>query len=939
MRRILVLLFVCLALVAGCSDPDSSQNNNQNLEPDAGDVSADGTSDVDDDTGPASCELQADCAEGTMCHGGVCVEAPECGGLRDWDTCVEAFEALEPGLGRRAVCGGEHCRIACLVDQHCADGQVCADNGSCVDFTGEITGEHPGGDSREPLEAGVANTLMTFPIGLSQGGYGSRSASGDGRYVESLRETDGQMHGLYARAFVLDNGERQLMFIRLPVIFPTMPLHEAVARKLQEETGKDWRDSLIISGTHTHSGPTRYWQLPDDTALPLGSFGTDEFSQQVFDWTVDSTFEAAKAALDDLSPARFGWEIVEAYDTDDYISSDRWSATPPFDDNRLLLFRIDDAEGNPRAVMISYGTHGTVHGDNYFTGDAPAGAERALEARLGEEYDRFVPVLYFNQNGGSMSPRGDRWGHGENARFEAVGHELADRAIDALRDMTTETDISLAGATHRFPITYENVGYAEGEWKVGTIGKGSPGDVYDFGGLQCVGEDGDDDYSTSITPPVSGCLPLHLINHHRSITLFAKSQMTALDIGGLTVVTLPGEATMEFGWQVLKEARDQFGIDPLDAWIWGYAQDHQFYLTPSNLRGELPPFPGISTPKAIDEYPDYAFSWRQGGYEAGMSVWGWKFGDFLVARAMETVSKLTDGGVEPALPAALPTEFSRIDESPFPVETSNAANMGTFVDEPPATVSRLESIDVAWVGGDPGAEMPQAPLVVLEKKNGDTFEAVETVSKRTYSNREPVMLTRRRKNGDDWEWAVRWEELQNFPTGEYRFRVEGHYLDDNEARQSYEATSGVFEVVATDTVEVEVTSTGTAVEGRLGYPAASRLRYEGTSEDPGRVTGNFRMRHPRAGAGISAPLVVGEDVSADDVTVRVMDGATEVASLTGADLTLATNPETVDGRDGIPVTRFSADVSSLSPGSYTVEVTVTDAYGNTGTGTAVLDVP
>jgi hypothetical protein len=873
-----------------------------------------------------------------MCVDTVCVESPQCSNEQDWTTCVDAFEQIDPALARRAVCERPYCRIACLVDQHCASGEVCSDHGTCTPFTGEVTGEHPGGDAREPLEAGVGNVLMTFPIGLSQGGYGSRASSGAGRYVESLQKTDGQMHGLYARAFVLDNGERQLMFVRLPVIFPSMPLHEAVARKLQEETGKDWRDSLVISGTHTHSGPTRYWQLPGDALLPLGSFGTDEFHQQVFDWTVGSTFGAAKAALDDLSPAKFGWEIVEGFDTDDQISSDRWGETPPFDDNRLLLFRIDDTDDNPRAVMISFGTHGTVHADSYFTGDVPAGVERALEERLAQTYDRFVPVMFFNENGGSMSPRGDRFGHKGPARFEAIGQLFAERAITALETMTTETDLALDGATHRFPITYDMVGYEPGEWTTAGLGQGSPNNELDFGGLQCGGGSGDQDYSTHKTAPVNnGCLAIHAINHHRSVTLFAKSQMSALRIGGLTMLTLPGEATMEFGWQVLREAREQFEIDPLSAWVFGYAQDHQFYLTPTNLRGEMPPFSGLSTPQAPDDYPDYAFSWLQGGYEASMSVWGWLFGDFLVARAMETVGKLEGTGPEPALPTALPTEFSRIDENPFPIEVSEESSVGTIVEDPPETVRRFETVEFGWVGGDPGAEMPQAPRVVLEKKNGSDFEPLQTVRKRPYDNREPVMLTRLRKSDDDWEWVVRWEELGDFDTGQYRFHVEGHYLNASDERTSYEAQSRVFDVIATDALKIDVDATASSISGTLGYPAATPMDYEPSSEDPGKVTGHFRMRHPKVAAGASAPVIAGEDIT-EGVTIRINDGSTDVEVFSGSDVTATTAPETVDGREGVPVTRFEAAVSGLSAGSYTVEVEVIDAYGNTGSGTATLDV-
>ncbi|MFW5967690.1 MAG: neutral/alkaline non-lysosomal ceramidase N-terminal domain-containing protein, partial [Persicimonas sp.] len=881
MRCSTIVVLVFSLLMWGCSG--SGAESNDQTPADAGDADlADGSNDAD--AGPTACEVQDDCSAEEICHDGACREAPECGATSQWETCVDAFEEIEEGLGRHAICDGERCRVGCLTDQDCRDDEVCSDSGDCIEFGGELTGEHPGGSERADLEAGIGEALMRFPIGVSQGGYGSRAANNDGRYVESLAASDGQMHGLYARAFLLDNGARQIMFVRLPVIFPTMPLHEAVARKLQEETGRDWRDSLVISGTHTHSGPARLWQLPVDAGISLGTFGTDEFSQQVFDWLVDSTFEAASEALDDRFEARFGWEIVEGFDEDDHISSDRWEQTPPFDDNRLLLFRIDDADGTPRAAMVSFGTHGTVHSKNYMTGDVPAGVERALEARLGETYDRFVPAFYMNQNGGTMSPRGDRHDHVEQARMEALGAEFAERALPAFEDLNTDRDIDLEATTHRFPITYETLGYEEGEWTVGGLGQGTPNDQYDFGALQCLQGEDDEDYETHADPPVEDCLPAHIINNHRSLTLFAKSQMTALRIDGLTMLTLPGEASMELGWQVLREARDRYEIDPLTSWTFGYAQDHQLYLTPTNLRGELPPFDGISTPQAPDEYPDYAFSWLQGGYEASMSVWGWKFGDFLLERAMETVGLLEGADVDLELPEAKPTEFTRLDQERFPVESSDAERVGDVVEEPPESVERLETIEVAWVGGDPGAEMPQAPRALLERRVDGDFEPVETDSRRPYDNREPVMLTRRREVDDRWEWVVRFEEMHDFPTGEYRFRIEGHYVDEEDERHAYEATTRAFEIAPLDDLDLESSADESSVEARLAYPAATALSYDETDEDPGAVTGNFRMRHPRVGPGVSPPLEVDRDITADDVTVRIEEGSTTVHELSGDDL-------------------------------------------------------
>jgi hypothetical protein len=917
----------------GCNDPDENPSD-AGTDVDMTDVE-ETDADTDTDTGPTSCEYQTDCDDSQFCHEGICKAAPECSTIRDWETCVEEFEAIEEGLGRRAVCVDSRCQLACIYDADCPDGQICSDHGACIDFTGEVTGDHPGGDARADLQAGIGNALMTFPIGLSQGGYGSRASSNDGRYVESLSATHGQMHGLYARAVLLDNGERQLMIVRMPIIFPTKALHEAVARHLQERTGKDWRDSLLITGTHTHSGPTRYWNLPDQAMLPLGTFGTDEFSQQGFDWMVESSTDAANAALDDLSPAKFGWEIVEAYDTDDVISSDRWDQTPPFDDNRLLLMRIDGADGNPRAVIFSLGTHGTVHSDVYFTGDVLAGMERELEQRLGEEYDRFVPTMYLNENGGTMSPRGGTYDHAELQRYEAIGYYFAEKAYDTISAMETSADVELAGVTHRFPMSYEFLGYEPGEWEAAR--GGTVNNQYDYGGIQCMGGEGDSDPATRFNEDEVDCIPLHWLGFHRPITIFTKSQMSAFNLGGLTVVTMPGESSMEIGWQVLRDARDEWGIDPLESWVLGYAQDHQFYLTPTNLRGELPVFPGISTPKAPDEYPDFAFSYFQGGYEASLNVWGWKMGDFMVERAVETVGLLQGNDPENDLPGAMPVEYSRIDEEPFELAPTDSAAVGTVTVEPPEQLERMTPTEFAWVGGDPGAEMPQAPKVTLERQDGGSFGPVKMPSTRDYTNRENRMLTRVREHEDGWEWVVYWEELADFPAGTYRFRVNGHHMDGG-SRTEYETTSRAFEIVGNDALHIEVAQASGSISGRLGYPASEGLEYLGDNDDEGAVSGNFRMRHPYVPTGFNAPLTAGEDVTASDVSIVIQDSSgNTVAEVDSADITLETADGSVGGRDDVPVTTFSAPTPSGVPsGDHDVVVTVTDAYGNTGTLTQTL---
>ncbi len=835
--RLMMALVLTLAMTACSSDDDSDAPNQEepnNQEPNNQDE---------------PCEYQADCGIDAYCFEGQCQASPECERPSQRGLCQNHFDEIGADFADRTFCTEGYCQVACQGDHQCRQGEVCTDHGLCRTFEGDLSADPPQGQA-DTFDAGVGQALLDFPVGLSLGGYGSRMSGQGGRYVESLRPSHGTMHGLNARAVALDDGDRQLLFMRAPIIFPTMAIHEAVARNLQDATDADWRSSLVISGTHTHSGPARHWHLPPEemtTGPGLGAFGTDEFHHQAFLWLVDSLTAAALDALDDLSPARMGWEILEAFDTDDAISRDRRGEEPPFDDNRLLLMRIDDPDGDPRALLFSFGTHGTVHSGDYANDDVIVGAETQLEDALGEAFDTTVPALYFNQNGGNMGPRGSSDGHSHTQRYDNLGHHLVERSFDTIADLQTTDDWTLQGHTHRFPITHELLDYPDDQF-----------DDYHQGGFQCsLGSDGEpaqpDDY---------GCLGFHQIFNHRPMTLIQKSQISAFQLNDLTLVTMPGELTMTLGWQVLKHLEQQRGIDPFNAFTLGYAQDHLLYLLPTNLQGDRPPFPGLSLPdgEAPGDYPDYTFSYLQGGYEASMSPWGHNLGDYLIARALEAVALMDGEELDLPFEPPLPDQFTPYNDDPFDMDATAADDAGTITEQPPSEVSRRHPIEVAWIGGDPGAEAPQTPEVTLERQDesGD-FQTVHLPSLRPYTNREFTMLTRLRPTDDDLsEWVIYWEENQHFPIGTYRFRIDGHYLDaDSDERTSYQAHTDPFELGGEDVIqfdELSYDADSQEVRVRLIYPAADALDIGRVDDDRAVPSGSYRMHHPSVGSGDPIPV-------------------------------------------------------------------------------------
>jgi len=904
------------------------------------------------------CTEQEDCQRGHYCVDDLCFPFT-CRNEGNWVDCERRLNEIEPDYGRFAICREQLCIRACQSDLECGDGELCTDFGECVPFEGEITGIHPGGDAPAPLQVGLSNTLWNYPIGVPLGGYGERAAFDDGRYAASLRASAGTMHGLYIRSMVLDVGDRQFMFIRIPIIFIGADLHEAVARALQETTGRDWRDSLIISATHTHSGPCRHWALPEFAVAPLGAFGIGEYHDYFHELLLESTVLSAREALDDLQPAQLGWKIVEAFDMDDVIGRDRWRQTPPFDDNRVLLIRVDNMDDEPIAFMFSFGAHGTDNSSDYASGDVLGGAEQWLEFELGRRYGHFVNTMFINQNSGSMSPAAGVQGHRFPQTMERLGWAFTEKVLDEFLELETSTELSIRAHTHRFPINYDVLGYERGEL-AGRIGRPSGGE-YHYGGLSCVGPfGGDDDYSTHQDPEQMNCGgALHFLLLNQPPTTMMASQITIGEFtqgdDSLTFLTQPGELAMELSWEIIRELRNEFGVDPLKAWTFGYANDHLLYLLPTNLRGERPPFPGLSlphpsdtsrdadgfpnTPGAPDDYPDFAFSLLQGGYESTMSPWGYRTGDYMIHQALSAYLRLENPNAEISTPDIYPQQFTRRERT-FPIDPTPAALAGSVVLEMPAEVTRLDPVEFAWVGGDPGAEMPQVPVVTLERRVDGTFEPVVLENTQLYTNLEPRFMTRVRETVDDtYEWVVRWEELKDFPTGTYRLVVSGHYLPEGAgaAITPYSLMSREFEVVPNTEMIVTSSIEGTTLSGTIGYPAATRMDFLDERRDRGAVTGHFRMRHPMVPTDVSDPPIADEDIDVASVTVTVMGRAETAEEATS----LSTQGESVEGRGGVPVTRYTVDLSALGlpSGTHTLEVSVEDFHGNRGTSTVEYTAP
>lgn len=667
-----------------------------------------------------------------------------------------------------------------------------ANKTSCVQRLSES-----GQTSIQPLRAGVAEGFLDFPVGVSMAGFGGRPG-GKSPYNSALGASAGFYNRLRVKALSLSNGGETIVIVKTPLIFPTLYLYEKITEKLKSDYGLDLWNNIILTSTHTHSGPARFWRLLEG----FGAFGLDESSGEIFKRLVDSITPVIASAVNSMEPARFGYGINKRFDPEDRINRDRrceddniytdLSNTDVYlrgdtyktKDNSLVVIRIEKENGEPLAVVVNFGMHGTVFEDENFTEDAPGAVEYGVEDAFGRRGKQIV-ALFVQGAGGDVSPAGDFLGHSHTQQLEMIGNAIAEKVL-ALWDSITTTDIiPMEIVNERVDISRESIGYSDDEF---VNYKGEP---YKFGAFGCGGNEGAPgvDCGNPETKLIDGSLPCifiieDLITDESSMEgfqQFMQTRITAARIGDLFIATLPGEPLSMLANELEKRAREIPGIR--DVTTFGYAQDHQLYLSTEE-------------------------EWWQGGYEAFMNIWGPEFGNFLAEKSLSLLEQVTtpekedNSSCEPE-----PKIYSPLDTTFVTPASSNPEP--SPLTEPKKIYKRFETVVFEWNGGDPAVDFPV--VTVEQERSAGIFETLKGPDLRDYDNTRYYMVTRYRavpsyvSNRSATErqhiWRVEWELPRDFGTGRYRFRVKGNYYK-NGATNEYTLNSQVFDILPSDGLSV-----------------------------------------------------------------------------------------------------------------------------------------
>lgn len=642
------------------------------------------------------------------------------------------------------------------------------------------------------LRAGLATAWLDVPVGVPTGGNSKPAPPApQSPWSDKHPATTGVQTTPTARALALSDGVTTVVLVRLDLCLTTATLR---LRAQEELASLGATTPLIVSSTHTHSGPGRYFHpAPADGT---GGFDPTVTGMDVFDPEVESRIakaiaRAAADALAVLRPVSLGVATVELpeFNADRRCENDDLYGHD-FRDTTLTLLRFDevDDEGQPTrpfAGLIHYAMHGTFLGslNPLHAVDAPGALELYGSDAVG------VPLVYLQGAAGDVSPRAGAEGFSDFQAMERLGVVAGARIADAFQRAQpgpAPAEATLVYAEHVVTLSRAGIGYAPGEFpENGGIGCG-------LGASACPAE------------PVSKaeliCLPLA----RRS---FRQTSFAALRLGDVLIGTLPGEPTAAVGERVKTLGATVPGVTHvLTA---GYAMDHFGYLL---------------------EEADYL----RLGYEPSVSPWGWRFGEYALEQLGETFSAL-------GTPAEVPTPPPTVTATPRPIDDSSEAPGETLA---PTSLSRLDTARFAFAGGDPALG---TPAVSLELEVDGAFTQVMASALRPVVNGpevvlrlalDPTTLDVPAAASRTFTWTAEWETLPSTPEGRYRFVARGRARRGG-VTTPYEVASTPFEV--TRSRELGARAQLALSDGRLSL--VLRFPPNPTQRDAdGRVTGHYRLR-------------------------------------------------------------------------------------------------
>ncbi len=209
------------------------------------------------------------------------------------------------------------------------------------------------------IGVGKADITPDVP-GIGMLGYGIRD-----------QNVQGVATPLFARAFVVQDGDARLAYCLADICFISQSVRDRVMERL-DSLGLN-EHQVMLSATHTHSGPGGYshflfYNLPVpgfcEQVLDAIAEGIAQAISSALESLTPGTVRLAQGAIPDHEPVGFN-RALTSYNRNPDVAKVAASDAHVAIDRTMTLLRFDDAAGRALGAFAWFGVHGcSVHSDN-----------------------------------------------------------------------------------------------------------------------------------------------------------------------------------------------------------------------------------------------------------------------------------------------------------------------------------------------------------------------------------------------------------------------------------------------------------------------------------------------------------------------------------------------------------------------------------------------
>ncbi len=210
-------------------------------------------------------------------------------------------------------------------------------------------------------------------------------------YPHVERTSEGIHDPLYASALIMDNGDMNIGFCAVDVIFISREIAADVRGRVHEQTGIP-KQNLMLSASHTHSGPVIFSDIFNDPVVPKAD-------PKYISYLTDKLVEVYIEAFQNKRISKIAITTADGSG----VGGNRRNKTDAVDPE-IPIVVVRDAETDKIAALSTiYCMHPTVlHEDSkFYSADFPGYTREYVKKELRED----VILLYHTGPSGNQSPR------------------------------------------------------------------------------------------------------------------------------------------------------------------------------------------------------------------------------------------------------------------------------------------------------------------------------------------------------------------------------------------------------------------------------------------------------------------------------------------------------------------------------------------------------